>query len=131
MNNNGETFLSQQENFASMEFNTKNALPEICPICDNTYDLFVFAEHVYECIKKQDAEEKRDLEKMSERLALKIASEQVPNLNNTDAIVEQQKLLLQNITSQRPAKPICPQGLQCRHVEARHYIQFQVCLYIK
>lgn len=49
---------------------------DICPICANTFDLNIFASHVYDCIKKLDEQEKHELYLLDEKLARQIAEQE-------------------------------------------------------
>lgn len=62
-------FMDLVVSLAQLDLPTEDAAPEACPICSELFSLAKFAEHVYVCIRKLDAEERKHEEQLGEKAA--------------------------------------------------------------
>jgi hypothetical protein len=103
-------FFDLLSHFAGLTFPSSdpNRL-EPCPTCPNQYPISSFAEHVYDCIKSLDDEEKRALEVISEKYARKLAE-------TGEFAVEYDE----GSAFRRPSG-ICSSGINCKRTDSNHF----------
>ena len=64
-----DTFANLLTHFANLHVPTSSTKPEQCPICNNMFPLSEFADHVYSCLTVLDDVEKKEQERLDEKMA--------------------------------------------------------------
>lgn len=106
-----ESFFDLLKTFAGLDLPDENAI-EQCPLCPLTIPLTSFADHVYECIKQLDPEEKKEQLRLDEQLAHQLSAGQ---MDEPDFKASSQGF---------PQGTPCPQGSQCRKYDQGHHRWF-------
>eukprot|EP00808_Paulinella_micropora_P027108 g56562.t1 len=103
-----DSFFHLLQGFAGLGLPDKPPGPESCPVCTLEFPMAEFAKHVYDCIKEFDDTEQKELEKISQKLAVKLGAGQPQDIEEV-------------AHSDGGAGTECPQGRACRRVDMHHF----------
>ena len=106
--------------FAALHVPTSSTKPEACPVCSQSFPLSELAEHVYECIKSLDDVERKEQERLDEKMARQLMEREmkaVRQQESLDALTQQAQARFQsNIGAP------CPHSAECSRTDAQHFI---------
>ena len=109
-----DTFSNLLTHFAALHVPTSSTKPEQCPICNNMFPLSDFADHVYSCLKVLDDVEKKEQERLDEKMARQLMAREVRLLDESERSTSYSR-------DRRAMGSDCADGAQCQRTDAQHF----------
>ena len=109
-----DTFSNLLTHFAALHVPTSSTKPEQCPICNNFFPLSDFADHVYSCLTVLDDVEKKEQERLDEKMARQLMAREVRLLDESERHSSYH-------LDRRAMGSDCADGAQCQRTDAQHF----------
>ena len=109
-----DTFATLLTHFAALHVPSSSTKPEQCPICSKVFPLSDFADHVYSCLTVLDEVERREQERLDEKMARQLMAREVRLLDENE----------RNSSYSRDRRAMgsdCPDGADCQRTDAQHF----------
>ena len=110
-----DTFLNLLTHFANLHVPSSSMKPEQCPVCSQLFPLSGFADHVYQCIKALDDVERKEQERLDEKMARQLMAREVRLLD------ESEHHSSSYARDRRERGTDCPDGADCQRTEHAHF----------
>ena len=109
-----DTFSNLLTHFAALHVPTSSTKPEQCPICSNMFPLSEFADHVYSCLRVLDDVEKKEQERLDEKMARQLMAREVRLLDESERHSSYSR-------DRRAMGSACLEGAECQRTDAQHF----------
>ena len=109
-----DTFSTLLTHFAALHVPTSSTKPEQCPICNNMFPLSEFADHVYSCLTVLDDVERKEQERLDEKMARQLMAREVRLLDESERHSSYSR-------DRRAMGSECPDGANCSRTDAQHF----------
>jgi hypothetical protein len=110
-----DTFLNLLTHFANLHVPTSSTKPEQCPVCAQSYPLSDFADHVYQCLHSLDDVERKEQERLDEKMARQLMAREVRMLDESEHSSSYAR-------DRRESGTDCPDGAECQRVDHQHFV---------
>ena len=109
-----DTFANLLTHFAALHVPTSSTKPEQCPICSGMFPLSEFADHVYSCLTVLDDVERKEQERLDEKMARQLMAREVRLLDESERHSSYSR-------DRRAMGSACLEGAECQRTDAQHF----------
>ena len=109
-----DTFANLLTHFAALHVPSSSTKPEQCPICSKIFPLSEFADHVYSCLTVLDDVEKKEQERLDEKMARQLMAREVRLLDDEERHSSYSR-------DRRAMGSECLEGADCQRTDAQHF----------
>ena len=108
-----DSFLHLLTHFANLHVPSSSTKPEQCPVCSQSFPLSDFADHVYGCLHSLDEVEKKEQERLDEKMARQLMAREVRLLDESERH--------SHTRDTREKGTDCPHGAECHRTDHLHF----------
>ena len=109
-----DSFLNLLTHFANLHVPSSSTKPEQCPVCSSLFPLCDFPAHLYTCIKALDDVERKEQERLDEKMARQLMAREVRLLDESERHSSYAK-------DRRERGSDCPEGAECQRTDHQHF----------